>query len=80
MENEDRSDDEIVNLTPCLSEECREFRLDWHHRISDRGIGLQHQKHVCDERCCEAWVSTYREEIEDKEKMPEGLNLWDSEK
>lgn len=73
-------ENEIVNLTPCTSEECRQFRLAYHHRLSDSGIGLQHQKHVCDKKCCEEWFVKYRKEIEDKAKMPEGFNFWhDSE-
>jgi len=74
-----RSDNKIVNLTPCESEECKKFRLAWHHRISNSGLGLQHQEHVCDKKCCEAWFTKYCEEVENKAKMPEGFNLWDSE-
>ena len=68
-----KSDDEIVNLTPCESEECRQFRLAYHYRPSNRGFGIPHQTHVCDKKCCAEWERKYREEIEGKNKLPEGF-------
>jgi len=75
------TDDEIVNLTPCKSEECREFRLMRAGRIPEDGkLAFKHSEHVCSKDCCAEWERVYREKFESGNKFFEGVNPWnDSE-
>jgi hypothetical protein len=75
------TDDEIVNLTPCNSEECREYRLMRAGRIPRNRLGSKHSEHVCGKDCCAEWEKIYREKFESEKWDYEGLDLWhDSEK